>query len=121
MTTLAAAALDPAERRTLDRLVESLQGEFGDKLDAVWLYGSRARGDRHEESDVDLLVFISDPDTNRQRVWDLMFDAAKAEGARGPYFIIHVHDLEWLAERREVEDFFIQEVDRDKIVLFGKP
>lgn len=30
-----------------------------------------------------------------------------------------VADAEWIAGRREIESFFIREVDRDKIVLLG--
>lgn len=32
--------------------------EFGDKLDAVILYGSYARGDYDEESDIDIMVRV---------------------------------------------------------------
>ena len=31
----------------------------------------------------------------------------------------HVYDPQWLRGRREIESFFIGEVDRDKIVLAG--
>lgn len=36
---------------------------YGDILDSVWLYGSRARGDHWNESDMDLLVVVSEPVT----------------------------------------------------------
>ncbi len=56
-TALAAATLSEAERRTVRRFVAMLDEALGDDLRAVWLYGSRARGERpHPESDVDLLV-----------------------------------------------------------------
>ena len=57
MAILADAALDERERDLLGRFVAALQAAYGDDLDAVWLYGSRARGERpHEASDVDVLV-----------------------------------------------------------------
>jgi hypothetical protein len=34
-------------------------------------------------------------------------------------FSIHVNTPAWLAQRREIESFFIAEVDRDKVVLSG--
>jgi predicted nucleotidyltransferase len=46
MAVLADAALDESEREVLDRLVRELVDEYGDDLDGVWLYGSRARGER---------------------------------------------------------------------------
>jgi hypothetical protein len=32
-----------------------------------------------------------------------------------------VRDAGWVEERRAIEDFFIREVDRDKVVLYGEP
>jgi hypothetical protein len=50
---------------------------------------------------------------------DLSEDAAIAEGECPFNYSAHVHDPEWLQSRRAIESFFIQEVDRDKIVLAG--
>ncbi len=38
---------------------------IGMKADEVWVFGSRARGDFHSDSDLDLLVLI--PDYNEAR------------------------------------------------------
>lgn len=35
------------------------------------------------------------------------------------YYSMRVFDTDWLRERRRIRSFFIQEVDRDKIVLYG--
>ncbi|MGH2988561.1 MAG: nucleotidyltransferase domain-containing protein [Solirubrobacterales bacterium] len=45
MATLTEASLTDVERRTLGRLVELLKAELGTELRAVWLFGSRARGE----------------------------------------------------------------------------
>jgi predicted nucleotidyltransferase len=66
-------SLSPDEQRVVERWIDVLRGEI--ELDSVWLFGSSARGERREDSDVDLLVIT-----------------------RGD-----------------------QEVDRDKVVLFGGP
>ena len=45
---------------------------MGDKLDKVVLYGSYARGDNTEESDVDVLVLTNmEPEENRKILWTL--------------------------------------------------
>ena len=118
---LAAASLSDVERRTVERLLGRLREALGSDLRAVWLYGSRARGETpHDESDVDLLV-IADGGWSRyeEKAIDLVFKAAEAEGDSPAWYSVFVHDLDWLRGRREIESFFIQEVDHDKIVLHG--
>jgi predicted nucleotidyltransferase len=120
-SALDAAALSDVERRTLQRLVSVLRSELGEDLHAVWLYGSRARGERpHAESDVDLMV-IADGGESRYgfRAHKLAHEVAGAEGSSPAWYSVYVYDPEWLRGRREIRSFFIQEVDRDKIVLFG--
>ena len=117
---LHAAQLEESERRVLERFASRLAQELGSDLRGLWLYGSRARGVAHSESDVDLLV-IADGGRDRygRIAGDLSEEAAIAEGESPFNFSVHVHDPEWLQGRREIESFFIQEVDRDKIVLAG--
>ena len=51
-----AAADDPVLRHFRSRL----NGVYGDRLDRVILFGSRARGDHHDGSDYDVAVFLRD-------------------------------------------------------------
>lgn len=105
----------------MGRFVGVLEGELGDDLRAVWLYGSRARGEPpHPDSDVDLLI-IAEGGHERysRRAMDLSDEAAYAEDESPFTYSVHVHDPEWLRRRREIESFFIAEVDRDKLVLAG--
>lgn len=107
----------------IERLLGLLEAEFGSHLRAVWLYGSRARGEQAgDDSDVDLLVVSTrgEPDDDL-RVIELAFDAAAAEGANAADFSIKLYDPELVAQRRKIHSFFMQEVDRDKIVLAGEP
>jgi predicted nucleotidyltransferase len=118
---LAAATLSDEERRIVERLVARLRSELGEDLRAIWLYGSRARGETpHPESDVDLLVIADGGDPRYgAKVNKLRFEVVEAQGASPFYFSVKVDDLDWLRGRREIESFFIAEVDRDKIVLAG--
>jgi predicted nucleotidyltransferase len=123
MTTIAEASLDASERRVVERFVELLRKEFGVDVRGVWLYGSRARGEHpHDESDVDLLVVLARESwRDHSRARRLAYEAAEVEGESPVWFSVHVYTPEHLAQRREIRSFFIQEVDRDKIVLFGEP
>lgn len=117
---LAAAQLTKGERRVVERFASRLDNELGSDLRGLWLYGSRARRTAHPESDIDLLV-IADGGRDRygRTAGDLSEAAAIAEGESPFNFSVHVRNPEWLRDRRAIESFFIQEVDRDKIVLTG--
>lgn len=45
----------------LQRLRAALEDFYGPRLDRVVLYGSRARGDAHADSDYDIAVFLHGP------------------------------------------------------------
>jgi predicted nucleotidyltransferase len=117
---LNAAQLSESERRVIKRFASRLDNELGGDLRGLWLYGSRARGTAHPESDIDLLVIAEGGRDRYGRIaGDLSEDAAVAEEESPFNYSVHVHDPEWLQRRREIESFFIQEVDRDKIVVAG--
>jgi predicted nucleotidyltransferase len=63
----------------LGRFRRAVAARFGPRLREVVLFGSWARGDAHEESDVDVLVVVDDLDERERReVMDLAYDAAAA-------------------------------------------
>lgn len=122
--TVTEASLTEAERRVVERLVELMRERLGSRLRSVWLYGSRARCEaRGPESDIDLLA-IADADEGSDDVLTailLVDQAAEELGLERPIVSIKVHDLRWLEGRRQIDSFFIQDVDRDKVVLYGEP
>ncbi|MGA2165634.1 MAG: nucleotidyltransferase domain-containing protein [Solirubrobacteraceae bacterium] len=118
---LTPASLTDAERRVVERLVERLPDELGSGLHAIWLYGSRARGEApHPESDIDLMVLADGgPEQIAQTAIELAYEIAPIEGVSPVWYSFSVRTPEWLRGRREIRSFFIAEVDRDKIVLYG--
>jgi predicted nucleotidyltransferase len=123
MTTLAETSLLADERALAERFVAELRERLKDQLHAVWLFGSRARGEEpSKESDVDVLVLVDDASWDgRMRVRKVLDEAARELGLEALTwsFSIHVHTPDWLAERREIRSFFIAELDRDKVALRG--
>jgi len=103
----------------MDAFVAALHAELGEALEAVWLYGSRARGeDTGWGSDIDLMVITAPPIRRYgKRIQELIWDIA------GPasFFSVQTEDTRGLAERRAIGDFFHREIDRDRIVIFGDP
>lgn len=72
------------EREVVRRVRAELERLYGDRLQRVILYGSRARGDAHEESDYDLIAVLDDvPDhwAEVRRLSSLSFDLMLETGA----------------------------------------
>jgi len=115
-------SLSDVERRTVARFVELLESELGEELRSVWLFGSRARGEPgNADSDVDLMVVTQNGKRDFSLVQELAFRAAETEGYPWLCLAAHVRDPHHVAYKRSIDDFFMQEVDRDKIVLAGEP
>jgi len=117
VATIAEASLSDAEREALDRFVSRLAESLGKDLVAVWLYGSRARGEApHEESDIDVIVLTRGGEEDSL----LATRAALASGEAGLRIAPITTTREWIESRRAIDSFFLRELDRDKIVLFGE-
>ena len=58
------------ERAALVTLVDRLHQRYGEDLLRVVLFGSKARGDFDEESDLDVLIVVRMPDDNYWRHWN---------------------------------------------------
>ena len=124
MTSLASTSLSVEERALLERFASILRERLAASLHAIWLYGSRARGEpaSHEDSDVDLLVIVKDASWNgKAQVHEAFDEAARQLELQRitPGFSIHIETPEWLERRRAIKSFFIAEVDRDKVVIEG--
>ncbi len=116
----AEANLTRQELEVVSRWLDLLTDEL--PVESVWLYGSRARGDGSATSDVDLLVIVRAPNPweHRRLANRLLRRAADDRGASFLPFSIHVWDLGYLEQRRDIRSFFLKEVERDKIVLYGE-
>src|SRR5437870_2359007 len=62
---------DPTADPVLRRFRSALDEIYGDRIERVVLFGSRARGEAHRESDYDVAVFLrdlADRQTERRRL-----------------------------------------------------
>lgn len=123
MTALAQTSLLADERTLIEQFVKDLRDRLSHELHAVWLFGSRARGELPSgDSDVDLLVLVDDASWDgRMLVRNVLDEAAGELGLEALTwsFSVHVHTPGWLAERRRIRSFFLAELDRDKVLLRG--
>lgn len=58
--TNASVAINPVIAPIVHEFKAALQTMYGDRLRDVVLYGSYARGDYEEESDIDLMIILND-------------------------------------------------------------
>jgi predicted nucleotidyltransferase len=72
-TTDRLSHLTPLERRAVDRYVRALGEGLGPRLVRAILFGSRARGEGHEESDLDVAVVVRGPE---REVYRQVYDSA---------------------------------------------
>lgn len=76
-------SLSPAEALALARFRAELEARFPARLAGLVLFGSRARGEGNEESDLDVLVLIEHlAKRERREVLDLAYELEIESGLR---------------------------------------
>lgn len=109
------AGLTKQEKKALKLFKKLLIKEFGDRLDSMRLFGSKARGDAHSESDVDVLVVLQTSDErNRDKVIRL---ASRVITETGVVISPKVFSEKKIAKSRKRRNVFIQSVDRESVAL----
>lgn len=108
-------ALLPAETAALADLRRWLEDRFGDRLRALTLFGSRARGDAHAHSDVDVLVVVNDLiSAERREVGHFSGDLMTRHAVLVAPLALSATQYDHLRSR---ERRIVAEIDRDGIPL----
>ena len=115
MTPNLPAHLTPAERAALGAFLPAARSMLKDDLYEVRLYGSRARREGHEESDLDVALIVREGVWARRRpIHDLAWDLGVEHGVLLAATVIEKPRLDELRER---ELRFAAELDRDGISI----
>ena len=73
---------DADEREWLHEFVKAVKDDHADAVADVLIYGSKARGDWHEASDIDVLVIVADgKEIRAAAVHDLAYDLSNERDA----------------------------------------
>jgi predicted nucleotidyltransferase len=65
------------DRRLLDEFRDTVKRHFGENIREILVFGSKARGDATEDSDLDILVLIEDGDWRlKDEVADVAYELA---------------------------------------------
>lgn len=110
--------LQPAERQAVARFCEELERALPGRVQRLILYGSKARGDAHPESDVDLLVVV---DSRTREVEDTIVDlTARLHREDGVYLEVLDMTPADLAAQCALGTPFIRNVADEGIPLKGE-
>jgi hypothetical protein len=107
--------LSAAERAVLADFAAAVRAAFGRRVARIVLFGSRARGEGNEESDLDVLVLLRDTERKDQlRIYDIAYDLWTTTGIDISPF---VRTPEALATLRARERRIALEIERDGVPL----
>lgn len=101
------------------RLAERLQTVYGDRLKAVILYGSVARGTADNDSDIDIMVLV-DADPERLKEYEEKLCDVSTEFALQYFKVFSIVDVSY----QEYEEWkqtlpFYQNVSREGVTLYA--
>jgi predicted nucleotidyltransferase len=111
--------LTPNEQKAIEEAVKALAHEHTSLVRFVALFGSKARGDFHEESDIDLLIIIESDDwKTRDQIRDPIFGINFAHGI---YISPRVMSWERIQEISLRRGGLFANLRRDAIELWRRP
>lgn len=109
--------LSPGEQYVLAEFLSWLREHFGERITHVWLFGSKARGDSDEESDVDLLIVVrEEDDALRQAMSEMAYDLSLAHSV---LLCEHVVSAWRFAQMRARQEPLYRNIVRDGIDLWA--
>lgn len=110
--------LRPEEVQAVEEFKEKLLAALPDQVRDIILFGSKARGDGHPESDVDLLVVLENPTKEQtDRVGDIMFDILFD---RGVELSAITFSREEVMQKRELGTPLMRNVAEEGIIIMGE-
>ena len=99
--------------------VAEIKNIFSDKLRKVILYGSYARGDYDDESDIDVMVLVDMPDEEIEKKWDKVLDLiCETDNKYNVYMSPLVKDINFYNKWRNHMPFF-KNIDNDGVIWYG--
>lgn len=104
------------EKQSAEVLVEKLIAQFGEQILVIVLFGSRARGDAHDESDMDILIIMSEVDSKTRR--QIRFLATEIWLEHGIFLSTYILSLTHWRELQKLSTALYQNIREDGLVLF---
>jgi len=107
--------LNKVERESIGSFVKELREKLGDEILSIRLFGSKARGDFYEDSDIDIFILVKEKTSDvRSKVAEI---AANYDLEYGLPLSTVLYDLFEYGKNTELGSFFFENVDREGIAL----
>jgi predicted nucleotidyltransferase len=101
------------KEEALREFIKKVREKYGDKIDRIILYGSYARGEAEEESDIDVLII---GDVSLDELVDISFPILLKYGEHISHQVMSIEHFEFL----EREGYgFIKNVKREGKVIYA--
>ncbi len=113
------SSLTFSERQAIAEFVTKLQNLFASDLQSVILYGSKARGDAGPDSDIDLLVILSDEAWTERR--QLSQISSRVSLNHDVLLLPHVVSRVRWQKMADDPFSFYREVFKDGLPVYGDP
>ena len=112
------STLNKTEKKAVQEFKELLDKKYSKDITSVKLFGSKARGDFHKESDIDLMVVLKNANENKKDdISDLTYDLIlKYRVDISP----HIYSLKNFNYLNNIPTVFMQIVEREGIELWNK-
>lgn len=107
--------LSDVEKEVLAELAARVRSRFGERVRLVALFGSRARGDAHQESDIDVCVVIDELSWRERQ--EISFIAGELLDHRDVLVSPFALSTEHMNLLRARERLIAAEIDREGILL----
>ena len=108
--------LEGNEKKAIIAVVATISQTINSNLVDIYLFGSKARGDFHADSDIDLLIIVNHLDSDSR--WEIRAIAADCSLQYDVLFNTHIVEKARWDMMVQYQDTLWREVQRDSISLY---
>ena len=106
--------LSSEEKTWLDAFLHAIRHRFADKIERVIIYGSKAREDARPDSDLDVLVVLSENGISKEAVRLIGYELALPTDVVPSILVYTSQELE---KRRRDRSVFVEAVEREGVMV----
>ena len=103
----------------LKQYTDAVKKIYGPLLSKIILYGSYARGDYHEDSDVDIMILLDVPPQDERKQLDDVSTATSDFNMEHDMYVMPMLKSVRTFKKWETVDPFFKNVNHEGVVLFG--